>query len=139
MYIELYRQYTKTEMVFDDANTRALRKYHPSSWRGMTSTSPRIDWREYFMTQHLPAVTDLTKVYSRAKSAQRKRTSRPAPELKQNENALAVFDLDGTVLATNIVQQILRGGACDASSPVLARRDRWPARRRPRVPAGGEA
>src|SRR5699024_111234 len=64
-----------------------------------------IVWKDYFQTQHLPAVTELTKAYSRAKSAQRKRASRPAPALKESTDALAVFDLDGTVLATNIVQQ----------------------------------
>ncbi|MGP5089809.1 HAD-IB family hydrolase [Brachybacterium tyrofermentans] len=122
MYIELYRQYTKTEMVFDDANTRALRDELSADFLSDHDFDVTgIDWREYFTKQHLPAVTDLTKAYSRAKSAQRKRSSRPAPELKQNENALAVFDLDGTVLATNIVQQYF--------SVVRATRPRrsWPA------------
>lgn len=42
-YIELYRQYTKTEMVFDDANTlgRCARSSRPTSWPSTTSTSPR--------------------------------------------------------------------------------------------------
>src|SRR5699024_1249673 len=31
-YIELYRHYTKTEMVFDDANTRALRAELPEEF-----------------------------------------------------------------------------------------------------------
>ncbi|MFC7375340.1 HAD-IB family hydrolase [Brachybacterium sp. GCM10030268] len=105
-YIELYRQYTKTEMVFDDANTRALREELPAEFLAEHDFDvTEISWREYFQQQHLPAVTELTKAYSRAKSAQRKRASRPTPELAQNPNALAVFDLDGTVLATNIVQQ----------------------------------
>ncbi|MFC7464560.1 HAD-IB family hydrolase [Brachybacterium sp. GCM10030252] len=105
-YIELYRQYTKTEMVFDDANTRALREELPAEFLAEHDFDvTEISWREYFQQQHLPAVTELTKAYSRAKSAQRKRASRPTPELTQNPNALAVFDLDGTVLATNIVQQ----------------------------------
>ncbi|MGY5765453.1 HAD-IB family hydrolase [Brachybacterium sp. DNPG3] len=105
-YIELYRQYTKTEMVFDDANTRALREELPAEFlAGHDFDVTSIDWREYFQEQHLPAVTDLTKAYSRAKSAQKRRTSRPAPELKAAEGALAIFDLDGTVIATNIVQQ----------------------------------
>ncbi|GAA1490875.1 HAD-IB family hydrolase [Brachybacterium sacelli] len=106
MYIELYRQYTKTEMVFDDANTRALRQELPADFlEGHDFDVTGLTWRDYFQQQHLPAVTDLTKAYSRAKSAQRKRASRPAPELTHDTNALAVFDLDGTVLATNIVQQ----------------------------------
>ncbi|WP_422115654.1 HAD-IB family hydrolase [Brachybacterium sp. UNK5269] len=121
-YIELYRQYTKTEMVFDDANTRALRaELSPEFLADHDFDITVIDWHEYFHAQHLPAITDLTKAYSRAKSAQRSRESRPTPALKPSEHTLAVFDLDGTVLATNIVQQYF--------SVVRATRPRrtWPA------------
>jgi HAD superfamily hydrolase (TIGR01490 family) len=105
-YIELYRHYTKTEMVFDDANTRALREELPEEFLATHDFDiTKIVWKDYFQQQHLPAVTELTKAYSRAKSAQKRRASRPTPELKQSTDSLAVFDLDGTVLATNIVQQ----------------------------------
>lgn len=105
-YIELYRQYTKTEMVFDDANTRALRKELPAQFLEKHDFDvTEINWRDYFQQLHLPAVTELTKAYSRAKAAQRKRAERPTPELSSDPAALAVFDLDGTVIATNIVQQ----------------------------------
>ena len=105
-YMELYRHYTKTEMVFDDANTRALREELPAEFLETHDFDiTRVVWKDYFQKQHLPAVTELTKAYSRAKSAQRRRASRPTPELKASDSALAVFDLDGTVLATNIVQQ----------------------------------
>lgn len=106
-YLELYRQYTKTEMVFDDANTRGLREELPAEFlpdHDFDVTG--IDWRRYFHELHLPAVTDLTRAYSRRKAALRTRAARPAPaQLEQNPSALAVFDLDGTVMATNVVQQ----------------------------------
>ena len=105
-YMELYRHYTKTEMVFDDANTRALREELPAEFLETHDFDiTQVVWKDYFQRQHLPAVTELTKAYSRAKSAQKRRASRPTPELKASDSALAVFDLDGTVLATNIVQQ----------------------------------
>ena len=105
-YIELYRHYTKTEMVFDDANTRALREELPEQFLATHDFDvTEISWREYFQQQHLPAVTELTKAYSRAKSASRRRANRPPEDLKPGTGTLAVFDLDGTVLATNIVQQ----------------------------------
>ena len=121
-YIELYRHYTKTEMVFDDANTRALREELPAEFLATHDFDiTGIVWRDYFQKQHLPAVTDLTRAYSRAKSAQKRRAARPAPELKHSENSLAVFDLDGTVLATNIVQQYF--AVVRATKP----RRTWPA------------
>ncbi|GAA4521839.1 HAD-IB family hydrolase [Brachybacterium paraconglomeratum] len=121
-YIELYRHYTKTEMVFDDANTRALREELPAAFLETHDFDIKgLVWKDYFQQQHLPAVTDLTKAYSRAKSAQKKRASRPVPELKRSENTLAVFDLDGTVLSTNIVQQYF--AVVRATKP----RRTWPA------------
>lgn len=107
-YIELYRQYTKTEMVFDDANTRALRAELPAEFlekQDFDVTS--IVWRDYFQDLHLPAVTELTKAYSRGKAALRTRAARPAGPLKESPDALAVFDLDGTVISTNVIQQYL--------------------------------
>lgn len=125
-YTELYRQYTKTEMVFDDANTRALREELPVGFlEGGTSAEgvagavegvdrapldfdiAGLDWQQYFRELHLPAVTELTKAYSRRKATLDRRNARPAPPLKENPDALAVFDLDGTVVAANIVQQYL--------------------------------
>ncbi len=125
-YTELYRQYTKTEMVFDDANTRALREELPEAFlRGGTSTEgvagalegveraeldfdiAELDWLRYFRELHLPAVTELTKAYSRRKATLDRRAGRPAPPMKEGSDILAVFDLDGTVVATNIVQQYL--------------------------------
>lgn len=105
-YIELYRQYTKTEMVFDDANTRALREELPASFLERHDFDVTdINWQHYFRDLHLPAVTELTKAYSRRKAALKARSERPAPAVTANPRAIAVFDLDGTVLATNVVRQ----------------------------------
>ena len=104
-YIELYRHYTKTEMVFDDANTRALREELPASFlEGHDFDVKDIDWKDYFQNHHLPAVTELTKAYSRRRAALRTRAERPV-EISSTPGALAVFDLDGTVIASNVVRQ----------------------------------
>ncbi|MFC0676136.1 HAD-IB family hydrolase [Brachybacterium hainanense] len=105
-YIELYRQYTKTEMVFDDANTRALREELSASFlQKQDFDITAVVWKDYFQDLHLPAVTDLTKAYSRGRAALKARADRPAGPLKENPEALAVFDLDGTVISTNVIQQ----------------------------------
>lgn len=106
-YLELYRQYTKTEMVFDDANTRGLREELPAEFLADHDFDiAEVDWRSYFQDLHLPAVTELTRAYSRRRAALRTRAERPGPsELAANPAALAVFDLDGTVMATNVVRQ----------------------------------
>lgn len=123
-YTELYRQYTKTEMVFDDANTRALREELPAAFLTGGSSADAVagavdgverpsldfdiaglDWTTYFRELHLPAVTELTKAYSRRKATLDRRSRRAAPPMAEGSDVLAVFDLDGTVVATNIVQQ----------------------------------
>ncbi|QCR53031.1 HAD-IB family hydrolase [Brachybacterium sp. SGAir0954] len=104
-YIELYRLYTKTEMVFDDANTRALREELPASFLAEHDFDVHdIDWSDFFRNHHLPAITELTKAYSRRKAALRSRAGRPV-EITEKPGALAVFDLDGTVIASNVVRQ----------------------------------
>ena len=105
-YIELYRQYTKTEMVFDDANTRGLRAELPAEYLAEHDFDVHdITWVDYFQQLHLPAVTELTKAYSRSRAALKRRGERPAPELAHDPATLAIFDLDGTVISANIVQQ----------------------------------
>lgn len=108
-FTDLYRHYTKTEMVFDDANTRALREELPAEFlAGNDFDVTEINWRDFFQQQHLPALTELTKAYTRAKAAQRRRQTRKPVELKPGSDVLAVFDLDGTLTAQNIVQQYLQ-------------------------------
>lgn len=120
-YIELYRQYTKTEMVFDDANTRALRAQLPESFLATSDFDVTvIDWADYLENHHLPAVTELTKAYSRRKAALRARAERAPEPMADGQGALAVFDLDGTVVSENIIQQYI--AVVRAARPMTA----WP-------------
>ena len=120
-YIELYRQYTKTEMVFDDANTRALLTSLSPEFRAQSDFDVTvIDWDDYFVNHHLPAVTQLTKAYSRRKAALKARAERTPAPMKDGTGALAVFDLDGTVVAENIIQQYI--AVVRAARPMSA----WP-------------
>lgn len=107
-FMDLYRNYTKTEMVFDDANTRALRDSLPAQFRDTFDFDiAAVDWHSYFVDHHLPAVTELTNAYSRKRAALKARGNRVAKDLTPGTDVVAVFDLDGTVIAQNIVQQYL--------------------------------
>jgi HAD superfamily hydrolase (TIGR01490 family) len=103
-FTELYRAYVQTEIIFDDTNTRAL----------LSSLSPEvradegfdvleIDWEHYFQEIHFPAVTTLTRAFGKRPAAK----SRGARMLPARSDVLAVFDLEGTVLESNLVKQYL--------------------------------
>ncbi|WP_375389440.1 SDR family oxidoreductase [uncultured Amnibacterium sp.] len=103
---DLYRAYVGTELIFDDANARALQERIPGDRPTEGFDVTRIDWNDYMQRVHVPAVTQLMRVFSRGRSG-----SRPAPELPADlphrGDVLAVFDLEGTVVDSNIVQQRL--------------------------------
>lgn len=104
----LYRNYTKTEMIFDDTNTRALRESLPAEFLKTHDFDIKaVDWRSYFRDQHLPAITELTLAHQCKKAAKLKAAAVGTPAIEPSTSTLAVFDLDGTVIAQNIVQQYI--------------------------------
>ncbi|WP_047691328.1 HAD-IB family hydrolase [Kocuria sp. ZOR0020] len=105
-YVDLYQNYTRTEMVFDDTNTRALSASLPEGTPEDRTFDPRdINWKTYWQEIHLPALTEMTRAYSRASSARARRAQRPRKELKPGTDVLAIFDLEGTVLDSTVVGQ----------------------------------
>ena len=97
-FMELYQPYTQTELVFDDAHTRALlEELTPAerAERGFDVTE--FDWRHYLQEIHIPHVPGLTRP-NRASSEPR---VTPGQKLPKRANILAVFDLQRTVATAN--------------------------------------
>jgi len=102
---DLYRHYVQSEIIFDDRRTRALHA-------GLPEGSPvdigfdvaDIDWEEYFQTVHFPAITTMTRAFSVRSQGSAPVVEKPLP---QRTDVVAVFDLEGTVVDSNIVQQYL--------------------------------
>jgi len=102
---DLYRHYVQSEIIFDDRRTRALHAGLPvGSPADIGFDVADIDWEAYFQTVHFPAITTMTRAFS-----VRSQASAPAAEkpLAERSDVLAVFDLEGTVVDSNIVQQYL--------------------------------
>jgi fatty acyl-CoA reductase len=103
-FTELYRAYVQTEIIFDDTNTRALLASLPDDIRrteGFDVTE--IDWERYWQDIHFPAVTTLTRAFGKRPSAKAKSTK----ALPVRSDVVAVFDLEGTVLQSNLIKQYL--------------------------------
>ena len=105
-FTDLYRAYVQTEIIFDDARAKELHASLPKkdqATQGFDVT--KIDWHDYFLNTHFPAVTALTRAYAaRPKAKQKSESSGPLPV---GDNIVAVFDLEGTVLDSNLIEQYL--------------------------------
>ncbi len=102
-FSELYKAYVQSEVVFDDAAAReldALVSTGPADDTGFDVTA--IEWGHYLQDIHLPSITNLP----RNAPSRDGRVRAPKP-LVTGPDVLAVFDLEGTVLHANLVQQYL--------------------------------
>ena len=106
VYVELYGAYVETEAQFDDRRLAAL-------WEGLDTADQAtfcfdpttIDWARYVHDVHLPSVVQHARVRTKpsarggATRADRGRRAVLAPE-----RSLAVFDLENTLMASNVVE-----------------------------------
>ena len=105
-YFDLYRPYVEAELHFSDAATLALhRSLHPDDATLFGFDAADIDWKHYIADVHVPAVTAPLRAMSSARS-RRPATTGPR-ELVSGDGIVAVFDMDGTLLPSNVVESYL--------------------------------
>ncbi|WP_203417292.1 HAD-IB family hydrolase [Jiangella ureilytica] len=100
-FTSLYQPYTETEVIFDDANLRALHAALPDDRKaehGFDVTE--IDWAHYLQKVHIPSVPGLT----RGSGGDGGGAGSTFLELPQRTDVLAVFDLQKTVAAATLVE-----------------------------------
>ena len=105
-YVELYGSYIETEARFDDRRLRALGASLDTADREMFCCDPTvIDWARYVHDVHLPSVVHHARVRTRpsAKGALTKE-DRGRRNVLAPERTLAVFDLENTLIASNVVE-----------------------------------
>ncbi|MBK7821208.1 MAG: HAD-IB family hydrolase [Tessaracoccus sp.] len=108
-YLTLYGEYLQSELHFVDDCTLALHNsLHTDDAAAFGFDSASYDWTEYLEGVHIPAITNPVR---RLEAARKRRAARETTfkELKpaQPGTVLAAFDLDGTVMATNVVETYL--------------------------------
>ena len=102
-YNDLYRPYAEAEVLFDDRNTVRLLAELPASERELFDFDAAVvDWRHYIEEVHCPSVTAVL----RARRTGRAGSLAPV-QLPQREDVLAVFDLEGTLMQSNVVEGYL--------------------------------
>jgi alcohol-forming fatty acyl-CoA reductase len=105
-YSDLYEAYTQAQVIYDDARTLALHQRLPGDLVAAHGFDPAvIDWPCYIQEVHAPAVTALVRA-QRTGSA-RTVVPRASSDLPERDDVAAVFDLEGTVVASNLVEAYL--------------------------------
>jgi HAD superfamily hydrolase (TIGR01490 family) len=105
-YVELYGAYIETEARFDDRRTQALWETLDRRDQETFCFDPgAIDWAHYVHDVHLPSVVHHARVRTRpsAKGGLTKE-DRGRRAVLAPERTLAVFDLENTLIASNVVE-----------------------------------
>lgn len=118
-HMDLYRSYTQVELRFSDDETMALHNAlderdlaeleNGSAGFGFDSTV--VDWTIYLRDIHCPAVTAPVRKLDDIRRRRASNSSGPRRELPgvgpDQPPILAVFDMDGTLLPSNVVETLL--------------------------------
>jgi HAD superfamily hydrolase (TIGR01490 family) len=107
-YIDLYQEYASADLSFSDARTMALfERLDVGDQKAFAFDTSVIDWDVYIIDTHCPAVTAPIR---RLDAIRRKRraSGRTGPrKVESDSQAFAVFDMDGTLLSSNVVETYL--------------------------------
>jgi alcohol-forming fatty acyl-CoA reductase len=117
--IQLYGVYTEVDCIFDTRNVTALWEKVPAAERKTFPFDPALyDWTHYFQDVHFPTVVRMSRAETIARKGKQPSGS-TAPKSESNSvrsamerragraDVLAVFDVDGTLVETNVVEYFL--------------------------------
>jgi HAD superfamily hydrolase (TIGR01490 family) len=109
-YHTLYKEYAQSELHFVDDNTLALtRALHPDDQAAFAFDTAVFDWKTYVEEVHCPSITAPMRRMDaiRSKRGNRPTTMNDLDKDTAGSAALAIFDQDGTIMSTNVIEQYL--------------------------------
>ncbi|WP_246088025.1 HAD-IB family hydrolase [Nocardioides albertanoniae] len=106
-YLDLYKEYAQADLRFVDANTLALyRSLSPADRETFAFDTAVIDWHEYLHDIHVPSVTKPVRELDELRKLRKKPAPGRLPRVKE-ERVAAFFDLDGTLMSSNVIETYL--------------------------------
>ena len=106
-YLGLYQEYAQAELQFSDGHTLALyRSLSPQDQETFAFDTAVVDWKVYLQDIHCPAVTAPIRRLDEVRAA-RKRPATTAKGLSDKPGVAAFFDMDGTLLSSNVIETYL--------------------------------
>lgn len=105
-YVELYGLYTECEAIYQVDNLMALWDSLDDADREAFAFDPRaIDWPTYVTTIHLPSVVEHARVKTTPGAARgTDRMARLRRQVLDPQRHVAAFDLENTLIASNVVE-----------------------------------
>jgi len=101
-YADLYGAYVEVEVIYtDDRMLELHRSLSEDDRRDFPFDASALDWAHYLQEVHCPAVTIAMRVVA---------PERPSPRVRvvpRQDGVLAVFDMEGTLLDSNVVESYL--------------------------------
>ncbi len=105
-YVELYGLYTECEAIYQVDNLLALHDSLDEADQELFNLDPRIvDWEHYATQIHLPAIVQHARVKTTpGKSRSTDRMTRLRKQVLDPNRHVAAFDLENTLIASNVVE-----------------------------------
>jgi fatty acyl-CoA reductase len=115
-YSDLYGAYTEAEVIYTDDVAMALYARLSDEDRArFPFDAGTIDWKHYLQDVHTPAVTRSLRELSK------RDRERPGVRIREREEpVLAVFDMEGTIISSNVVESYVWAKMADLEP------DEWP-------------
>ncbi|MDQ4104873.1 MAG: HAD-IB family hydrolase [Actinomycetota bacterium] len=108
-YADLYGVYARAEVIYDDRRLRELHATLPAQRATEHGFDPTIiDWRAYLQDVHCPSITATVRRAGQRRGPRRGSPSRSTSvSLPERTDVAAVFDLEGTIVNSNVVESYL--------------------------------
>ncbi len=103
-YVELYGLYTECEAIYQVDKLMAMWAELDAADREAFAFDPRaVDWPTYIRTIHLPSIVQHARVKTTPTKTSTDRTARLRKQVLSPERTVAAFDLENTLIASNVV------------------------------------
>ena len=103
-YVELYGLYTECEAIYQVDKLMAMWAQLDAADRAAFAFDPRaVDWPTYIRTIHLPSIVQHARVKTTPTKTSTDRTARLRKQVLSPERTVAAFDLENTLIASNVV------------------------------------
>lgn len=104
-YVELYGLYTECEAIYQVNNLMSIWDNLDAKDREDFCFDPRaVDWPEYIHNIHLPSIVQHARVKTQPGKTRTDRASRLRANVLSRERHVAAFDLENTLIASNVVE-----------------------------------